>query len=59
MALARDVPAMNALRAKVRQAFDASERRDEGGFTRRLETAFRDMFCLWSTGRKESDPAHS
>jgi predicted O-linked N-acetylglucosamine transferase (SPINDLY family) len=56
VALACDIPALNALRARVRQAFDSSERVDEAGFTRRLEGAWRDMFSLWSTGRKESDP---
>jgi predicted O-linked N-acetylglucosamine transferase (SPINDLY family) len=57
VALAHDIPALDALRAKVRQAFDASERRDEAGFTRRLEAAFRDMFSLWSVGRMESGAA--
>ena len=57
VALARDIAALDALRTKVRAAFDASERRDEAGFTHRLETAFRDMFGLWSAGRKESETA--
>ena len=30
---------------------------DPSGFTHRLETAFRDMFGLWSAGRKESETA--
>ena len=57
VALARDFPALDALRAKVRQAFDTSERRDEAGFTGRLESAFRHMFSLWSTGDQDSEAA--
>lgn len=46
-ALAADPVALNALRAKVRERFDASERRDEAGFTYRLEETFRAMFSQW------------
>jgi predicted O-linked N-acetylglucosamine transferase (SPINDLY family) len=49
--LASDVQGLNALRHRVRAAFDASPRRDEAGFTRRLESEFRDMFEHWRQGR--------
>ncbi len=38
--LAQDIPALNALRARIRPAFDASPLRDEKGFTRHLESVF-------------------
>ena len=47
-AFAADLPALDALRARVRPAFDASPYRDEAGVTRRLEAAFRIMFEAWS-----------
>jgi predicted O-linked N-acetylglucosamine transferase (SPINDLY family) len=50
VALAREPPALDALRVRVRAAFDASGRVDEAGFTRRLEAAFRDMFSRWHEG---------
>ena len=45
--LTEDLVALNALRARVRVAFDASPARDEAGFTRTLENAFREMFARW------------
>lgn len=50
VALAGDPVHLNALRVRVRAAFDASERRDEPGFTRRLEDAFIQMFQRWQAG---------
>jgi protein O-GlcNAc transferase len=49
--LASDVEALDALRARVRQAFDASPRGDEVGFTRMIEGEFRKMFDLWRERR--------
>ncbi|HEY3799054.1 MAG TPA: hypothetical protein VGL58_11925 [Caulobacteraceae bacterium] len=51
VALAADIPALAALRAKVRPGFDASAYRDEIGFTRRLEAAFRAMFAQKQAAR--------
>lgn len=45
--LTADFTALDALRAKVRPGFDASAYRDEAGFTRILEDAFRQMFERW------------
>ena len=50
--LAADVEALDALRSRVRTAFDASPRCDEVGFTRRLEGEFRKMFELWRERRE-------
>ncbi|MBS0409505.1 MAG: hypothetical protein JSR86_06280 [Proteobacteria bacterium] len=41
--LARDLPALNALRARVRAGFEASAICDGPGFTRRIEAAFAEM----------------
>ena len=45
--LTADIEALDRLRTRVRETFDASGRRDEGGFTRRLEGHLRQMFGLW------------
>ncbi len=45
--LTENFEALNALRDRVRVAFDASPARDEAGFTRILEKAFREMFVRW------------
>lgn len=50
LALTADVEALNRLRARVRPAFDASPYRDEAGFTRILEDAFRQMYGRWLAG---------
>jgi predicted O-linked N-acetylglucosamine transferase (SPINDLY family) len=42
-----DVKALDALRARIRPAFDNSPYRDEAGFTRRLEADYRRMFQRW------------
>jgi predicted O-linked N-acetylglucosamine transferase (SPINDLY family) len=51
VALANDTPRLDALRKRVRDAFDASGRRDEAGFTTTLEAAFFDMFERWRAQR--------
>lgn len=45
--LTADHKALDRLRARVRPAFDASSYRDEAGFTRILENAFRQMYARW------------
>jgi len=45
--LARDADRLMALRAGLRARFEASPLRDEGGFTRELETAYRTMWREW------------
>ena len=45
--LTRDAAALDALRRRVRERFDGSGRRDEAGFTRRLEGHLASMFNLW------------
>ncbi|HLZ75885.1 hypothetical protein [Phenylobacterium sp.] len=47
LALTGDVAALDALRARIRPAFDNSPYRDEVGFTRRLEADYRRMFQRW------------
>jgi predicted O-linked N-acetylglucosamine transferase (SPINDLY family) len=47
IALTSDVAALDALRARIRPAFDASSYRDEAGFTRILENAYRQMYARW------------
>ncbi len=48
VALTADIPALDALRAKVRPGFEAGPFRDEAGFTRGAEAAFREMFDRWA-----------
>ncbi len=45
------------IRKNVRQAFEASAFRDEPGFTRDLEAAFRDMWRTWCRKRAATGPA--
>ena len=45
--LTADVESLDALRRRVRTAFDESPARDEIGFTRGLEAAYREMFAAW------------
>jgi predicted O-linked N-acetylglucosamine transferase (SPINDLY family) len=53
LALAGDLPRLDALRQRVRPGFEASPIRDEAGFTRRIEAAFGEMFDLWRDGVAE------
>jgi len=48
--LTEDLNRLDALRARVRPAFEAGRFRDEAGFTRRVETAFGEMFARWQAG---------
>ena len=50
VALTSDLQALDALRKRVRVAFAASPSRDEAGFTRGIESAFRAMFETWANG---------
>ena len=47
VALAKDIPALANLRARIRPALDASIYRDEPAFTHNMETAFLSMFDAW------------
>jgi predicted O-linked N-acetylglucosamine transferase (SPINDLY family) len=47
LALTADAHQLDALRQRVRPAFEASAYRDEIGFTRKLEAQYRQMFQLW------------
>jgi protein O-GlcNAc transferase len=47
LALTSDAHALDALRQRIRPAFDASPYCDEVGFTRGLEAQFRRMFEIW------------
>ena len=49
--LTQDVAALDALRRRVRAAFDVSPVRDEIGFTRQLEETYRQMFQSWCSSR--------
>ena len=49
--LTRDPQALDALRRRGRETFDASGRRDEAGFTRRFEGQLAEMFALWRERR--------
>jgi len=51
--LTEDVQRLDALRARVRPAFEAGRFCDEAGFTRRVEQAFGEMFARWE-GRAAS-----
>ena len=44
LAVTADLAALDALRQSMRDRFDRSILRDETGFTRRIETAFRQMY---------------
>jgi predicted O-linked N-acetylglucosamine transferase (SPINDLY family) len=45
--LTANFEALDRLRSRVRPAFDSSSYRDEAGFTRILENAFRQMYARW------------
>jgi predicted O-linked N-acetylglucosamine transferase (SPINDLY family) len=47
VALTADAAALDALRRRVRPAFEAGPMCDEAGFVRRLEARFRDAFEAW------------
>jgi protein O-GlcNAc transferase len=45
--LTADIEALDRLRSRIRPAFEASSYRDEAGFTRIVEDAYRQMFARW------------
>ena len=53
VALASDLPRLARLRAGLRAEMEASPLRDEAGFARKVEAAYREMFAIWA---KSSDP---
>ena len=53
-ALAADLDALEALRAQIRPRLDASCYRDEAGFARRMEAAYREMFTSWLAAKAEA-----
>ena len=46
--LTADFEALDRLRSRIRPAFEASSYRDEAGFTRKVEDAYRQMFARWA-----------
>ena len=52
LAVTADLRALDALRQSMRARFDGSILRDEAGFARRLEAAFRQMYAIWETGAR-------
>jgi protein O-GlcNAc transferase len=46
--LTADFEALDQLRSRIRPAFEASSYRDEAGFTRIVENAYRQMFARWA-----------
>ena len=52
--LASDLPRLTRLRAGLRDEMEASPIRDEAGFARKVEAAFREMVALWAAGTKPS-----
>jgi len=50
VALASDLPYLAAIRANLRTELEASPWRDEAGFARRVEQAYRDMWRRWCAG---------
>jgi predicted O-linked N-acetylglucosamine transferase (SPINDLY family) len=53
LALAGDLPRLDALRRRVRPSFEAGPVCDEAGFTRRVEAAFGEMFDAWRSAEPE------
>ena len=47
--LASDLPRLARIRAGLRSEMEASPLRDEAGFARKVEAAYREMFSIWAT----------
>jgi predicted O-linked N-acetylglucosamine transferase (SPINDLY family) len=54
LALSADAQALDELRTRVRAGFEASDFRDEVGFTRRIEADFRTMFDRWAAASTQA-----
>jgi predicted O-linked N-acetylglucosamine transferase (SPINDLY family) len=52
--LANDLDRLDALRSGMRSRFEASPLRDEAGFTRELEAAYRILWTDWCDHAGES-----
>src|SRR5438270_7113454 len=52
--LARDVDRQREMRRTMRDRLPASPLMDHRGFARKLETAYRDMWRGWCSGRRDS-----
>ena len=52
VALASDLPRLGRIRAGLRAEMEASPIRDEVGFARKVEAAYREMFSCWASGRR-------
>ena len=48
VALASDLPKLASIRASLRAQMEASPIRDDAGFTRKVEAAYREMFTRWA-----------
>jgi protein O-GlcNAc transferase len=48
VALACDLPKLAQIREGLRAQMEASPLRDEPGFARRVEIAYREMFSIWA-----------
>ncbi len=59
VALASDLPKLAALRAGLRAQVEASPIRDEAGFARKVELAYREMFAIWANGASDAPAART
>ncbi|BCU07293.1 tetratricopeptide repeat protein [Allochromatium tepidum] len=55
IALASDIERLATIRAGLRAEFEASPWRDEAGFTRRVEQAYREMWRRWCATAPQND----
>ena len=54
VALASDVPRLAEIRAGLRPEMQSSPLRDEPGFARKMEAAYREMFQQWARSRPDA-----
>lgn len=57
--LTTDIDSLSRLRSGLREEMEASPLMDESGFTRKVETAYRDMFKKWCEAGNVNAPAHN